>query len=99
LGFAAAKLRTEMARAPVLAHKLRYVGVTGFPRDPRASRQGQGKTDFAGDLPQPSRADRSPLSRAGERARRRSLGLEDRSSRLAPGHASAITGAGGARRF
>ncbi len=29
-GFAAAKLRTEMARAPVLAHELRYVGVTGF---------------------------------------------------------------------
>ena len=29
-GFAAAKLRTEMARAPVLAHELRYVAVTGF---------------------------------------------------------------------
>jgi competence protein ComEC len=29
-GFAAAKLRTEMARAPVLAHELRYVNVTGF---------------------------------------------------------------------
>lgn len=29
-GFAAAKLRTEMARAPVLAHELRYVKVTGF---------------------------------------------------------------------
>jgi len=30
LGFADAKLRTEMARAPVLAHELRYVSVTGF---------------------------------------------------------------------
>ena len=30
LGFADAKLRTEMARAPVLAHELRYVPVTGF---------------------------------------------------------------------
>ena len=30
LGFADAKLRTEMARAPVLAHELRYVTVTGF---------------------------------------------------------------------
>ena len=29
-GFAAAKLRTEMARAPVLAHELRYAAVTGF---------------------------------------------------------------------
>ena len=29
-GFAAAKLRTEMARAPVLTHELRYVAVTGF---------------------------------------------------------------------
>jgi competence protein ComEC len=30
LGFADAKLRTEMARAPVLSHELRYVPVTGF---------------------------------------------------------------------
>ncbi len=30
LGFADAKLRTEMVRAPVLAHELRYVPVTGF---------------------------------------------------------------------
>ncbi len=30
LGFATAKLRTEMARAPVLAEELRYVPVTGF---------------------------------------------------------------------
>ncbi len=30
LGFAAAKLRTEMARAPVLAHELRSAQVTGF---------------------------------------------------------------------
>jgi competence protein ComEC len=29
-GFAAAKLRTEMVRAPVLAHELRYAAVTGF---------------------------------------------------------------------
>jgi competence protein ComEC len=29
-GFATAKLRTELARAPVLAHELRYVSVTGF---------------------------------------------------------------------
>ena len=29
-GFATAKLRTEMARAPVLAKELRYVAVTGF---------------------------------------------------------------------
>jgi len=29
-GFATAKLRTEMARAPVLSQELRYVGVTGF---------------------------------------------------------------------
>jgi competence protein ComEC len=29
-GFAVAKLRTEMVRAPVLAHELRYVKVTGF---------------------------------------------------------------------
>ena len=29
-GFAAAKLRTEMARAPVLSHELRYVKATGF---------------------------------------------------------------------
>ena len=29
-GFAAAKLRTELVRAPVLAHELRYVEVTGF---------------------------------------------------------------------
>lgn len=29
-GFATAKLRTEMARAPVLGQELRYVGVTGF---------------------------------------------------------------------
>ena len=30
LGFAAAKLRTEMVRAPVLAHELGYVKVAGF---------------------------------------------------------------------
>ena len=29
-GFAVAKLRTEMVRAPVLAHELRYVTVAGF---------------------------------------------------------------------
>ena len=29
-GFATAKLRTELVRAPVLAHELRYVKVTGF---------------------------------------------------------------------
>lgn len=29
-GFATAKLRTELTRAPVLAHELRYVGVTGW---------------------------------------------------------------------
>ena len=29
-GFAAAKLRTEMVRAPVLAHELRYTNLTGF---------------------------------------------------------------------
>jgi competence protein ComEC len=29
-GFAAAKLRTETVRAPVLAHELRYTGVAGF---------------------------------------------------------------------
>jgi competence protein ComEC len=29
-GFAAAKIRTEIVRAPVLAHEIRYVGVTGF---------------------------------------------------------------------
>lgn len=29
-GFATAKLRTDLARAPVLTHELRYVGVTGF---------------------------------------------------------------------
>jgi hypothetical protein len=29
-GFAAAKLRTEMVRPPVLAHELRYTNVTGF---------------------------------------------------------------------
>ena len=29
-GFAAAKLRTEMVRAPVLAHELRYANLTGF---------------------------------------------------------------------
>jgi competence protein ComEC len=29
-GFAAAKLRTEMVRAPVLAHELRYVNVAGY---------------------------------------------------------------------
>ena len=29
-GFAAAKLRTEMVRAPVLAHELRYASLTGF---------------------------------------------------------------------
>jgi competence protein ComEC len=29
-GFATAKLRTEIVRAPVLAHELRYVTVTGF---------------------------------------------------------------------
>jgi competence protein ComEC len=33
LGFADAKLRTEMARAPVLAHMLRYVPVTGYIED------------------------------------------------------------------
>jgi competence protein ComEC len=32
-GFAAAKLRTEMARAPVLAEELRYVTVTGLIED------------------------------------------------------------------
>jgi competence protein ComEC len=32
-GFADAKLRTEMARAPVLSHELRYVPVTGFIED------------------------------------------------------------------
>ncbi len=30
LGFADAKLRTEMARAPVLSHELRYAPVTGY---------------------------------------------------------------------
>jgi hypothetical protein len=29
-GFATAKLRTEITRAPVLAHELRYVGVSGW---------------------------------------------------------------------
>ena len=29
-GFAAAKLRTEMVRPPVLAHELRYTNLTGF---------------------------------------------------------------------
>jgi len=33
LGFADAKLRTEMARAPVFSHELRYVPVTGFIED------------------------------------------------------------------
>jgi competence protein ComEC len=33
LGFADAKLRTEMARAPVLAQELRYVTVSGFIED------------------------------------------------------------------
>src|SRR5262249_39096050 len=33
LGFADAKLRTEMARAPILSHELRYVSVTGFIED------------------------------------------------------------------
>jgi competence protein ComEC len=33
LGFTDAKLRTEMTRAPVLSHELRYVPVTGFIED------------------------------------------------------------------
>jgi competence protein ComEC len=32
-GFATAKLRTEMVRAPVLTHELRYVAVSGFVED------------------------------------------------------------------
>ncbi len=42
-GFATAKLRTEIARAPVLAHELRYVTVTGFVETHELRDKGRGR--------------------------------------------------------
>ncbi len=56
-GFAAAKLRTEMARAPVLAHELRYAGVTGFVEAHELRDKGRSETDVAGPHPRSSRAE------------------------------------------
>ena len=50
-GFAAAKLRTEMARAPVLSHELRYVKATGFVEAHELRDKGTRPDHFAGALP------------------------------------------------
>jgi competence protein ComEC len=62
---------TEMARAPVLTHKLRYVGLTESRRDLRAARQRTGAAYLAGSLSWRSQIRSAPLSRAGEPAGKR----------------------------
>ena len=63
-GFATAKLRTELARAPVLAHELALRQSDGLRRGPRAARQGTRQDRLASDLPRRSEARTAPLSRA-----------------------------------
>ena len=69
LGFADAKLRTEMARAPVLSHELRYVPVTGFIENHELRDKGRARLTLRvialDDLPQ----SQSPLPRAPDATR------------------------------
>jgi competence protein ComEC len=59
LGFADAKLRTEMVRAPVLAHELRYAPVTGFIEQHELRDKGRARLTLRvlnlGDLPESER--------------------------------------------
>jgi competence protein ComEC len=59
LGFADAKLRTEMVRTPVLSHELRYVPVTGFIEKHELRDKGRARLTLRvltlGDLPQGER--------------------------------------------
>ncbi|MGH6748026.1 MAG: ComEC/Rec2 family competence protein [Methyloceanibacter sp.] len=66
LGFADAKLRTEMARAPVLSHELRYVPVTGFIENHELRDKGRARLTLRvialDDLPQANRPYRVRLT-------------------------------------
>jgi competence protein ComEC len=59
LGFADAKLRTEMTRAPILSHELRYVPVTGFIEDHELRDKGRARLTLRvvslDDLPEAER--------------------------------------------
>jgi competence protein ComEC len=69
-GFAAAKLRTEMVRAPVLAHELRYVKPTGFVEAHELRDKGRARLTLRvlslNDLPPENRPYRVRVTLAGK---------------------------------
>ena len=88
-GFATAKLRTEMARAPVLANELRYVAVTGFVETHELRDKGRARLTLTGHRLGRSCAGTASLSRARDAARQGWRKRQDRRGRHAESDASA----------